>query len=191
MAEASQFQDPMSSFASQMRSVRKARLKSRQYALNADIIENEADEAYRIGEVNSQVENVERVVQKGETKAAFSGTGFVSTTGSSADVLQLIDSEYGKTMAAIQLDAAGQQNALMFESRKSDIQAEYMKKISKITKRNAQWGLAIDTALIIFGGPAGAAAASERGKQAEETAEGSNEREVSRTRNASIGRRTR
>ena len=189
--KAQAMQDPLSSFASQMRSARRARISSMQYALNADIIENEADEAYRIGQVNSQMENVNRVVAKGETKAAFSGTGFVSTTGSSGDVLQMIDSEYGKTMAAIEMDAAGQQNALMFEAKKSDIQAEYMSKIAKITKRNAQWGLAVDTALIVFGGPAGAQAAQARSAQADKQVEEAGNRTSGRTRQASFGRRQR
>lgn len=105
-----------------------------QYSVNSRLANTDANEALRVGMRNVQVVNVERALAKGEAKAEMSASGFVVGVGTSGDMLEKIDTEFAKTMAAYELDARGEASALEFEAAVDAAQSNYMKKLGSISR---------------------------------------------------------
>lgn len=122
-----------------------------QYFSNARLANQDTNEAVRIGLENAQIVNIEKARAKGTAKAELSGSGFVVGTGTSKDILETIDYEYSKTIAAIELESAGKANAFDFEKKENEIQGNYLKKMSNISRSGALVGAVISGATAYAG----------------------------------------
>jgi len=126
-----------STLGSELRSANQLKNQASQYRTNAYLSDMDKNEALRIGQVNAQIMNVGRFLDKGKKKSAMASSGFVVGGGDFGDMLKANDEEYYKTMAAIVADSEFRASGLQFEGDKSRIQAEYLRKISRIQSRTA------------------------------------------------------
>lgn len=131
----------------ELRNARSMKTQSIQYQTNAFLSNADKNEALRVGRNNAQLANVQRAVLKGEQKGEMAASGFVVGAGDFGKMIEASENEYYKTMSAIVAESEFKASGFEFAGDKAKIQADYLRKVAKITRRNAPFKAAISAGI--------------------------------------------